>query len=285
MSFHSTEYYALWGQHQQLKALNEVDHQGILPDGLLDPLAVFFVQARQFFQNIRARFDVPRRDPYKPNPQVSALLSSVGYSNARTITIYVPDGFTGLMVDYLKGTEPALAMGQTFVPSTLIPFKAFAASLLAHPEQLGNERPFVALERVVFHKDLIRLHQEHYNSFIASANHMGNELPFGSVYQSVRQFDEVTALLATLSKQAHNINQAQALRDVQQINELMDRLLSRVEANAQKYQITTSRMMELAEVTQQVAFEVDFLAGLINSIYLVEESMQATENRLLTLLN
>ncbi len=281
MSLLSSDYYALWAKHQQLKTYTSIDQQGILPEGFLDPMSVFFVQTRQFFQNIRARFDVPKRDVFKPNPNVSALLSQLGYSNARLLTIYVPDGFTGLMVDYLKGSEPAIEMGQLFVSTTLIPFKAFAASLLANPEQLANERPFPALEKVQFQDKLIQLHQEHYQSFIAADNAMGNELPFGSVYQSTRQYDEVMKLMVEISKRTHSINQAQALRDISQINELLEKLITRVEANPDKYAVNTPRLMELADLTQKLAFEADFIAGLINSMYLVEESMEATERKII----
>lgn len=206
---------------------------------------------------------------------VDRRLKEINYMDLAPQRFPVIPGLDTTWLKFLKTLDGAVETSVNLYDDFLLPFKQLLANAINDPESLSSAS--------------LRQRSIRYD-FDAVLKAMGKDLSgntripvrtWGRLVDRNTDFDEVVGITTTLSMKMEKNNMALVKKTVEEINDLLKTLSTKLVDPSEPYRPSKALIIELSDMTFQLAAAVQFYGITKNNLMLHEKSIAETINRLI----
>lgn len=205
------------------------------------------------------------------------LIAKIPYNEIRHLPVV---GLRGQRVDFLtiaKNLSRCAVLFNTLERDVLMPFSSWLANRLANPSSLAALTGGIVIPGYKPH-DLKGLNEEFVSFFDPEESQPTRKIPYGMAFRRNADWEPLADEMGTL-EQALVINeQHKRMRGlVDSINELLDKLITRIEEDSEEYKVSAPTLQSLAEVTYTIAKEMEFYSMITHRTVALSEAVRETQ--------
>lgn len=215
-------------------------------------LPAFVEDVKQFLKRHLNPFSVSVKQV--DGRRLEALLRTNDYLKVSNLGVFIPTGFQGKWLDYVKLLSTSQQSINVLNNELLIPFEQFLSTVLTSSDRLKNLSVPQALMRYK-EADTEALGREFAKFFGNSGN---TEATFGDVVERNADLAEVTRGLNETNVQFAHIDRKILLKRVENITEMLDLLMNNIKQYPDEYQISGPTVQTLSALTLAMARQVEY---------------------------
>lgn len=190
-------------------------------------------------------------------------LNKSDYMDNASYMVPVPLGLNIMYRDYITQLQEAWIVSRDFAEQSIAKVDQYISTVLAYPDRLGVVEENAMVQAITFNTAKIDAYKLGFEKSFDN-KHTVEMKPFGEVYSRNKDFEEVSNMVVTLSKDYSN-------RDNKKLNSLVNQLaekssLLHTRVSQGKLNITTQTAEHIATVLSQTAQEVEFYASVSQMI-------------------
>lgn len=186
---------------------------------------------------------------------IKNLVEKTNYANIREVRVFVPAGLTVPYVTYIKELENAVDISEKIMDDVLNPFSRWLGLGISNPDIFKNVRVGRGIEDFNPHNtDGVAL--DIGKCFKKGGN--VNKVPFKQAFFSNAQVKEAYLMVEDLNGRMVTIDRSKVLKKIQEITDLLERLISRMEDKEENYELSEVSLELLSKLSYTVAKEVEF---------------------------
>jgi hypothetical protein len=195
--------------------------------------------------------------------EFQSLLQKTSYASLMDRPAFVPRGFSGTYLEYLKKIEPELAIAERIPKEVVAPFKTYVTDLLSRPEKLASVNPdqFPAVSFFAeIHSGMAQL------EFLAkSANPeaAGEHTEYKKVVARNNDWSEIVRKIREVDQRLNESNPEKLLEEVTEAGDYLNRLIERVKEDPETYRTSAVQLDGLAQLVLNIARSVEFYAAVV----------------------
>lgn len=181
-------------------------------------------------------------------------LQSLKYMDIRSNEVFVPTGLKVTYLQYLTALKDAEQVAEKLISETLSPLSMFLALALSEPARLQSLRG-MSIPNFRIH-DIDKPKQAISNCF--DRNGTVARVPLGQALARLTDWPEVVKEINELNTRFNRTSRQEVLRLVNEVTELLDRLVDRSTQEPDTYALSGANLGLLSKLCYNVAREIEF---------------------------
>lgn len=201
--------------------------------------------------------------PLPPEKEFLTKVQKASYATLMNQPAYVPRGFTGTYLEYLKKIEPELAIAERIPKEVVSPFKTYVTDLLSRPEKLASVNPeqfpsmgiFGDIHRGTAELEFLAQH--------ANPQATGERTEYKNVIARNNDWADIHRRIHAIDERLNVSDPEKLLDEVTDAGDYLNRLIERVKEDPATYQTSAVQLESLAQLVLNVARAVEYYAAVV----------------------
>lgn len=201
--------------------------------------------------------------PLAPEKEFLTKVQKASYATLMNRAAYIPRGFQGTYLDYLKKIGPELEIAERIPKDVVAPFKNYVTDLLSRPEKLASVNPDQFPSMGIFadiHKGTAELE---FLAQHANPEAKGDRTEYKNVVARNNDWPEIMRRIQEVDTRLNVTNPEALLEDVTDAGDYLNRLIERVKEDPATYQTSAVQLDGLSQLVLNVARAVEYYAAVV----------------------
>lgn len=234
-------------------------------------LPEFVADVKNFIFNMSAAKDAPLLAAIDTR-LMERMLPKHNYVHMSDVTIFVPPSMNVHWNDYLDALSTSQTLVDGLLEETLSPALRYVSVMLTQPENLASLRSKTGEYSIVFH-DIESVRKKLAACF--SKTGADTKVRYGDVFKNNN--DALVAMKRTndLCESMAKINRQDVIQTVNEITDVLDKLLIRMKQYPDQYKMSGATMNDISKLAYNLGAEIEFFAA---HVYMVQSASQAMQD-------
>lgn len=219
---------------------------------------------------------------FSPEKKVVGLMKSLPYSAMVDVSVFVPAGLSGTYDDYLDMLEVGQSYAEDLLKDTLGAGMRWIAALLSEPENLQRVSGTPEFRKIVWHD--LEAYQKGMAK-ITSKKDASDSAKLGEVIPNVAAWPQVCKRMEEIQSRYASISRTDLIDAVTDLTGALETLMHRAEIEPDVYKLSSRTMKEIADVSYQLAREVEFFSVYSFQLEQMSNALNDTQEHLLKALS
>lgn len=262
-------------QHQRISLEAETAGLMRLTGDVTKMLQSYVVNIKSFMNDtVTSIKDLPTFD-FAKDSRLDRLISKTNYVSLSTISVYVPAGVNTTWLQYLEALETSQSVVDRLLVDTIKPATAYFSMLLASPENLSSVTHRLEVDKIVFHDAQIEKAKKATAACYAKHG-VNTKRAYGDVFKRNGDWPEAQKELEELVARQSKVSLGEVSKQVNDLTEIMDRLVIRMRQNPEVYAVSGVTADALSTISLKLGLEVEFYAAHTFMLQSASAAMQDT---------
>lgn len=236
-------------------------------------LPEFVADVKSFVYNL---FDtVPQQASLIDTHTTEKAIAKSNYVALSELLIFVPQGMNKEYLTYIHALNSSQHVVDDLLPNVLNPSISWLGKLLAQPESMGSMRS--QLTGIVTHP-LDKVNKEIADCF--SKHDSLSKVAYGTAFKRNSDFIESIKEINHIQEKLLKTPRQDVMNAVNQITELLDKLLIRMQQQPEVYKPSGVTMQDISKVALALGHEIEFYAAHTFMVRACSESLRETKEKI-----
>lgn len=273
-------------QHQHDRICLEAEAHGFgqIVGTMSNLLQSYLSNIKGFVQGALAPAQAGTQLSFAPNAKLDRLLTKTNYISLSAVHVYVPAGVNKDWGTFIQAVNTSQSIVNVLIADTLKPAIAYFSQLCATPETLLTVAPSAELAKIKLHEKEIAVAKKEMAACY-SKHGFETKVVYGDAFKRNGDWATVNRELAIITTHMTNNSPKLVLDLVNQLCEILDRLVIRMQQSPDVYRVSGVTSANMARIAMQLGFEVEFYAAHCYVVQTAVSAMNDTIQQLDTILN
>lgn len=213
---------------------------------------------------------------FVPDSKLNNVIDAVNFVSISPLLISIPPGVSVKMHTFIDALEQSQSIADRLVVDTLKPALVYFSHLLAMPESLSNVAPTPEALRIKMHTTEIEAAKKATGNCY-STTYTNTRRSMGDLFDNRKDWRECNNRMQALCERLAKNPPTAIVADVNQLTEVMDRLIIRMKQKPDEYSVTGSTSDLMSKIAFEVGQEVEFYAAYS---YMLQSAMSAMKDNI-----